>query len=90
MYVNLYHPLISGAIIDSLRSIQRDIDKKNGDIKMKEVQTNGSVAEALPEEEEGAVEEADLPQFVWFCKGKYRDNNFDYNYNFYHKGFNTF
>ncbi|KAL5262736.1 hypothetical protein ACHWQZ_G008214 [Mnemiopsis leidyi] len=60
---------IIGAIIDSLRSIQRDIDKKNGDIKMKEVQTNGSVAEALPEEEEGAVEEADLPQFVWFCKG---------------------
>ena len=36
---------------------------------MGDVKTNGSIADTLPEGEEGTVEEADPPQFVWFCKG---------------------
>ncbi|XP_063693484.1 Na(+)/citrate cotransporter-like [Bolinopsis microptera] len=45
---------IIGAIIESLRSIQREMDRKNGaaGIDMGTVTTNGSVAEKLAEEEE--------------------------------------
>ena len=63
---------ISGAIIESLRTIQREMDRKNGaaGIDMGTVTTNGSVAEKLAEEEEEEEGvEADPPRFTWFCKG---------------------
>lgn len=60
-----------GAIIESLRIIQRDIERKNagsGEVALGDVKHNGAVADSLPAKEEG--EEADSPQFTWFCKGK--------------------
>ena len=36
---------------------------------------NAEAEHSLADEEENPAEEADLPQFTWFCKGKYCEGN---------------
>lgn len=67
---------IIGAVIDSLRLIQRELDRKNvaaAGLPMGVISENGSVTDPIPdaseEEDEKDLSKHDTPQFTWFCKG---------------------